>query len=327
MYRPGDRKEGNTLKKRSIIGLVLASFAIILVGCSNSKQTKESQSEVQTATSSKKEESKMIYKETKGKNVTYYTMSPDSVFGATATLIEKDGKGLLVDTQFSKTDANKIVQVAKENKIDIEKIYISYSDPDYYFGTQQIKKTFPNVKVIATVSTIERIKNTYESKLSVWSDTLKDGAPDKIVIPEEVGSSIQLGDTTFTIFGSDPAKQTLYSEEDQLLLGGILVSTDGHLFMADTKTVENQEQWIKDLNELAALEPKTVIPGHFGEGNDFSEKNIEFTSHYIEKFIDVEKESKNSEEVIEKMKKAYPNLPEGSLEMSAKVVTGEQPWE
>ena len=274
-----------------------------------------------------RKEGKMIYKEVKGQNVTYYIMNPDPVFGATATLVEKDGKGLLVDTQFSKTDADKIVQVAKEKKIEIEKVYISYSDPDYYFGAQQVKEAFPKAKIFATANTIERIKNTYENKQSVWADTLKNDAPDKIIIPEEISDKIQLGETTFTIFGNDLSKQTLYSKEDQLLLGGILVSTDGHLFMADTKTIESQEQWIKDLNELSDLEPKTVIPGHFGEGNDFSEKNIEFTSHYIEKFIEVEKESKNSEEIIEKMKKAYPDFPEGSLEMSAKVVTGEQPWE
>lgn len=268
----------------------------------------------------------MIYKKTNGQTVMYYTMNPDPIFSSTATLIEKNGKGLLVDTQFSKTDADKIVQVAKEKKIDIEKVYISYSDPDYYFGTQQIKKAFPNAKVFATAITIEQIKKTYESKLSIWSDTLKADAPDKIIIPEEINGKIQLGETTFTIFGSDLKKQTLYSEEDHLILGGILISTDGHLFMADTKTIESQEQWIKDLNELAGLKPETVIPGHFGEGNGFSEKNIEFTSHYIEKFIEVEKDSNSSEEIIEKMKKEYPDLPEGSLEMSARVVTGEQPW-
>lgn len=316
------------MKKIGFFLLALGLTSAILSACSTNTSNKESQKESQsdTSTTTTEEENTMIYTETKGKTVTYYTMNPDPVFGATATIIEKDGKGLLVDTQFSKTDADKIVQVAKEKKIDITKIYISYSDPDYYFGIDQIKKAFPNAKVTAAAPTIERIKDTYKAKLSVWSDTLKENAPDQIIIPDEATEPVSLDGTVFPIFGSDSNKQTLYSEEDHLLLGGILVSTDAHLFMADTKTVESQEKWIADLEELAALDPKTVIPGHFAEGNDFSKKNIAFTINYIKKFIEVEKDSTNSTEIIEKMKKAYPDLPEGNLEMSAKVVTGEMEW-
>lgn len=114
--------------------------------------------------------------------------------------------------------------------------------------------------MVATPATIERIQNTYEAKLAVWADTLKDGAPDEIVIPEVVEEAIVLGDTTFTIFGDDLEKQTLYNEADDLFLGGILVSTGSHLFMADTKTIESQQQWVKDLEQLEQANPKVVIP-------------------------------------------------------------------
>src|SRR5699024_2876682 len=106
-----------------------------------------------------------------------------------------------------------------------------------YFGASQITKKFPNAKLLATASNIERIKETYKAKLSVWSDTLKENAPDEIIIPEEVKDSISLEGIEFSIFGSDRKEQTLYNKEDDLLLGGILVSTGSHLFMADTKTI------------------------------------------------------------------------------------------
>ncbi|HHI9461836.1 TPA: hypothetical protein ACP9DA_000505 [Enterococcus faecalis] len=72
-----------------------------------------------------------------------------------------------------------------------------------------------------------------------------------------------------------------------------------------------------------SLSLRTVIPGHFEAGNQFMPQNIKFTKEYIEKFITAEKESKVSSEIITKMKNYYPKLPEGNLEMSAKVVTGE----
>ncbi|WEV44774.1 MBL fold metallo-hydrolase [Streptococcaceae bacterium ESL0687] len=268
-----------------------------------------------------------MYKELKGKEATYYVMNPDPVFGSTAIVIERAGKGLLVDTQFSKHDADKIVALVRDRGIEIETIYISYSDPDYYFGTDQVKKAFPNARVLATASNIERIKDSYEAKLTVWADTLKDGAPDKIIIPEEVKDKVSLEGLDFEIYGADPKKQTLYERQDKILLGGILVAVGSHLFMADTKTIESQKAWIKDLDGLLSLEPETVIPGHFRVGADFSERNIKATRDYIEKFIKVEEESQTSQEIIDKMKEIYPSLPEGSLDMSAKVVTGEMKWD
>ncbi|MBO0481144.1 MBL fold metallo-hydrolase [Candidatus Enterococcus courvalinii] len=314
------------MKKMGLFLLAISMGAVLLAACSSQNKEDNAKNSSRNSTTMTKEDTKM-YTEMKGNDVTYYTMNPDEVFGATATIIEKDGKGLLVDTQFSKTDAEKILKVAKDKNIDIQTIYISYSDPDYYFGADQIKKQFPNAKLLATAPNIDRIKETYKAKLSTWSDTLKENAPDEIILPEVVTDSINLGGTEFSIFGSDVKKQTLYNKEDSLLLGGILVSTGGHLFMADTKTIETQEQWIKDLDELTSLQPKVVIPGHFEQGNDFSAQNIEFTKGYIQKFIEVEKDSQTSSEIIENMKKAYPNLPDGSLEMSAKVVTGEMDWE
>lgn len=319
--------------KNFLTPIILVGTIFLLTACSPGKieETKANKSSKETSSSEtmkkEKADTDFIYKETKGKNVTYYTMKPDPIFGATATLIEKDGKGLLVDTQFSTDDADKIIQVAKDKKMTIEFIYLSYSDPDYYFGTQRIKEAFPNAKVMATESNVKRIEDTNQAKLAVWAETLQDKAPESIIIPEVVQDSFELAGEKFEIYGTDAVKQTLYNETDELLLGGILVSTDSHLFMADTKTIASQEQWITDLDELARLQAKTVIPGHFADGNEFAPDNIEFTKNYLRAFIEVETNSQTSGEIIEKMQQAYPNLPMGSLEMSAKVVTGEQPWE
>lgn len=269
----------------------------------------------------------MTYTTYRGNSYTYYTMEPEPIFGATATIIAREGHGLLVDTQFSKADAESIIGVARAQKINIEVIYISYSDPDYYFGAAQIKNAFPNAKVIATVNTIQRIQQTYSDKLKIWADVLKGKKPKTILIPEPVGNLISFAGQDFSIVGHDPAKQTVYNVEDKLLLGGILVATDSHLFMADTKTKDAQEGWIRSLDELISLKPQVVIPGHFKKGNHFLPENLTFTKNYIGSFIAAEQEATSSNDIIQKMQQAYPDLTTGSLEMSAKVVTGEQAWD
>lgn len=262
-----------------------------------------------------------------GKNVQYYVMNPDPIFGATAVLIEKNGKGLLVDTQFSQADAEKILRLAKEKKIEIQKIYVSYSDPDYYFGTSLIQKAFPKAKVFATEKTIQRIQDTYQKKLLVWSELLGENAPEEIIIPTAIAKELSFEGESFQITGKDPAKTVLFNANDQIILGGILISTDSHLFMADTKTIQKQNEWIDSLNDLQKLEATVVIPGHFSLGNHFTPENIHFTKQYIIDFIVAERASTTSAEIIQKMTEKYPDLAEGSLEMSAKVVTSEEPWD
>lgn len=94
-----------------------------------------------------------------------------------------------------------------------------------------------------------------------------------------------LDSNTLQIVGSDEEKQTLYQSTDKILLGGILVAGDSHLFMADTKTRESQEQWLKDLEEPTTFGATRMKPSPFASGNDFSPENIAFTKEYLERFM------------------------------------------
>lgn len=270
--------------------------------------------------------SQFLIKEFSGKKLKYQVIKPDSIMGASATLIVNKKHALLVDTQFSQKDGENIVKLAKAQNLKIDKVYISYSDPDYYFGASAIKDAYPNAKIIATAATIARIKETYKDKQSVWKSTLGKELPKNVIIPKEVEKNISFGGQNFTIFGSDPKKQTLYSKDDSILIAGPLVNTGSHLFMADTKSLGSQQKWVNDLSEIQALRAKIVIPSHFGKHETFNKNSILFTKNYINNFMSAVKTSSSSKEIIQKMKEKYPKLPMGSLEQSAKVVTGEETW-
>nr|WP_269669862.1 MBL fold hydrolase [Mammaliicoccus sciuri] len=290
-----------------------------LIACSNTTKSSGKNKDL--------DEKEIKYKLIKGEDVNYYVMPSDPIMGSASTIIEKNGKGLLIDTQFSNKDGKNIVKLAKEKSIDIEKIYISYSDPDFYFGTDIIKQNYPKAEVVATNETIKRIKNTHNKKIEIWKETLKKDTPSKIIIPKLISGNINFEEEKFDIIGSNSKKQTLYNKKDNLLVGGILTSTGSHLFMADTKDISSQKEWINNLNELERINPDVVIPGHFNKKDQFNKESIKFTKQYIEDFIDAENTSDTSKEIIKKMKDKYPELSEGSIKMSAKVVTGEQKWE
>lgn len=75
------------------------------------------------------------------------------------------------------------------------------------------------------------------------------------------------------------------------------------------------------------LKPLTVIPGHYLGERPKGDLAIKFTIDYLEKFEKALENHKDSNDVIKTMVAAYPQLAEkSSLELSAKVNTGEVKW-
>ena len=269
----------------------------------------------------------MIVKEISLNGLNYNVFQPDPVMGASMTLVEKEGEGFLIDTQFSSSDAKVVIDFMLERGIKLVKVFITHSDPDFYFGLPFILEAFPHAKSYATQETIDRIEETWQDKLKVWSEVLKEGAPTNIVIPHVENDGIDFKGQRFNIVGRDKHRTQLYNEASKVLIGGITVIADTHVFMADTKTLSSQRSWVKDLEYLETLAIDVLIPGHFGSGNRFDKENIAFTKDYINTFIKVEEKHTRSDEIITEMTSAFPDISEGALELSVKVVTGEMDWQ
>ncbi len=304
---------------------IVIALSAVLLGVTGVGVSQEGSMETQAALSNPAES--LIIKEIQGESLTYHIVTPDPIMGSTATIITAGDRAFLVDTQFSKRDAEKVVNYLKARGLRLEMIYISHGDPDYYFGLPTLLEAFPEADAYATQETIEHIAATVEAKLAVWAETLKEDAPTEISLPKAIEGEITFGDNHFLIVGNDPKRTSLYNEADRLLLGGISISADSHLFIADTKSIESQQSWIEDLIYFESLKPAIVIPGHFGAGNRFGIENIHFTKTYLERFLEAEAQFDESNAIIAYMKEYYPELNDAVLPLSAQVVTGEVEWE
>lgn len=82
------------------------------------------------------------------------------------------------------------------------------------------------------------------------------------------------------------------------------------------------------LDEMAALKPELVVPGHMKGGTQVDASTIAFTKDYLQSFERYLSTSKNSAELIDAMKKAYPQVTDGalSLDIGAKINKGEMKW-
>ncbi len=205
---------------------------------------------------------------------------------------------------------------------------ITSGDPDFYFGLQPLMKAFPNAKVVATQQVVDHIRATKDAKLAFWGPQMKDGAPTQLYVPQVLAS------TTFMIDGErvsveEPESYAAYVwiPSAKTILGGKGVSWGNHVWTADTQTPESRKQWQQTLDSMAALKPERVIPGHYLGTPPAGTGAIDFTRRYLQQFEQALTTHKESTGVINAMKKQWPNLAEeSSLELSAKVNTGEMNW-
>lgn len=260
-----------------------------------------------------------------------YNPGNNSVFPVSSEIISGPNEVVLIDAQFQNNDAQQLVDKIKKLDKKLTTIYISHSDPDYYFGLDTITKAFPDAKVVATAETVEAIKATKDGKLVYWGGVLKNEAPSKVVVPEIIkGNSFTVDGEKLEIKGLDgasPDRTYVWVPSLKAVVGGVIVSDNIHVWVADTQTKESRQNWQQTLESIKALNPKTVVPGHFTGASKLDIATVSFTQKYLQDFETAAQASKNSEELIQKVSDKYPQLDDkSSLELSAKVIKGEMQW-
>jgi len=258
-----------------------------------------------------------------------YNPGENSIFPVSSEIITGDKEAVLIDAQFQRNDAEKLVEMIKATGKTLTTVYISQSDPDFYFGLDVIRAAFPQAKVVATQATVDQINATKDGKVAFWGPQLKDNAPKSVTTPEPLkGNEFTLEGHKFEIQGVDAERTFVWIPSLKAVAGGVLVDGNNmHVWTADTQTPTSRKQWVEALDEITGLKPDVVVPGHFLPGAPKTLESVKFTRQYL---LTLEKElpkAKDSAALITAMKKHYPQLKDdSSLELSAKVLKGEMKW-
>lgn len=258
-----------------------------------------------------------------------YNPGENSIFPVSSEIITGEKEAVLIDAQFQRNDAEKLVEMIKATGKKLTTVYISQSDPDFYFGLDVIRAAFPEAKVVATQATVNQINATKDGKVAFWGPQLKDNAPKSVTTPEPLkGNEFTLEGHKFEIQGVDAERTFVWIPSLKTVVGGVLVNGDNmHVWTADTQTATARKQWVEALDEITGLKPDVVVPGHFLTDAPKTLESVKFTRQYL---LTLEKElpkAKDSAALITAMKKHYPQLKDdSSLELSAKVLKGEMKW-
>ena len=260
-----------------------------------------------------------------------YNPGASGIFPVSSELITGKTDAIVIDAQFDRASAGQLLKKVQGSGKKLTTIYISHGDPDYYFGLEVLTAAYPDAKVVAPAPVVAHIKATMDGKLAFWGPKLGANAPKQLIVPEPLeGNTLTLEGRKLEVIGLDgasPDRTFVWIPSLKAVVGGVLVVGNEHVWTADTQTLASRQQWIKMLDQISALHPQVVVPGHFSAGAPQNIASVRFTKDYLKTYEAETAKAKDSAALIEAMKKHYPNLDGvSSLELGAKVSKGEMKW-
>jgi glyoxylase-like metal-dependent hydrolase (beta-lactamase superfamily II) len=248
-------------------------------------------------------------------------------------LITGASEAVLIDGGFTYPDGRAVVDAIKATGKKLTTIYVSQSDPDYYFSVKPIKDAFPGARVIAAPETVAAIKGTVEKKLAVWGPQLKENGPQTladVVIPEVFdGKSLTVDGETIEIVNAEGLanRRYLFVPSLNAVFGGVMLFAGVHVWTADTQTKEQRAAWIANLEKIAARKPAVVVPGHMTPTSPTDISGVEHTKAYLVAFEQELTKAKDAAALKAAMETRFPGLGMGiALDIGSKVATGEMKW-
>jgi glyoxylase-like metal-dependent hydrolase (beta-lactamase superfamily II) len=258
------------------------------------------------------------------------TSPPDGI-SVNSTLIYGDKDAILIDAQFRLSDAHRLVATILESKKNLTTVYVTHPHPDHYFGLVVMRQAFPNAKFVALPKVVEGIKASWQNRVNAWKPQYGDNIPSVAIIPEALeGNTLTLEGETLKVFGplqGDSAGDNSFVWIPSLkaIVGGDTLFSGAHFVYAPMSAAQKRD-WMSTIDQMAALKPEIVIPGHqvAGAPNDVSV--LVFMKKYMQDSDAAQASSKTADEFRSKMKSLYPDLGiDGLLNISAQAAFPTKP--
>lgn len=241
-------------------------------------------------------------------------------------------EAVLIDGGFTLPDGRIVAEAVKATGRTLTSIYVSQSDPDYYFGLGPIKAAFPDAQVLAAPETIAAINGNVEKKLATWAPQLGDNGPKTladIVMPtafEETSLAVDGQAIDIVTANGLANRRYLWVPSLSAIFGGVMIFSGVHVWTADTPA-EARGAWARELDEMLLWEPAIVVPGHMTPDAPTGRAAILYTKEYLQAFEQELARAVGSAGLIAAMTARYPDAGMGvALQIGAKVATGEMAW-
>jgi glyoxylase-like metal-dependent hydrolase (beta-lactamase superfamily II) len=233
-------------------------------------------------------------------------------YDVNSTMISGEKDMILIDPQFSLSEAHRLAAEILESKKNLTTIYITHPHPDHLFGLAVLRVAFPSARIVALPDTVKAAKTGWPARQKFWFPTYGANIPGpEPVLPEELTTPVltlegQEFPVTGPVQGDDgPGNSFVYVPSLKAVVTGDIVFD--HVYFGVPKAPARQE-WAKTIDQIVALKPAILIPGHEGPGATHDMKAIDFMRKYMADWDADVAASKNADEMKTKVLAQYPGL-------------------
>jgi glyoxylase-like metal-dependent hydrolase (beta-lactamase superfamily II) len=235
-----------------------------------------------------------------------------SGYDVNSTMISGDKDMIVIDPQFSLSEAHKLAAEILESKKNLTLIYTTHPHPDHLFGLAVLKPAFPNARAVALPATATAAKTAWPARQKFWLPTYGNNIPGpEPVVPEELTTpELTLEGEQFPITGGvqgadGPGNSFTWIPSLKAVVTGDIVFDHVYFGVPRDKA---REAWSKTIDQITALQPAIVVPGHEGPGATRDMRSIQWMKKYIADWDANVAASKNAAEMKQKVLAEYPGL-------------------
>jgi len=233
-------------------------------------------------------------------------------YDVNSTLIIGERDMLVIDPQFSLSEAHKLAAAILETKKRLVTIYSTHAHPDHLFGLAVLKQAFPEARIVALPATVNAAKTGWPARQKFWFPVYGSNIPGpEPVLPDELAAPVlTLEGEDFPITGGvqgadGPGNSFIWVPSLKAVITGDIVFDRAYFGVPRDAAREN---WRKTIDQIAALKPAVVVPGHEGRGATRDMRSIEFMKQYIADWDANVARSKTAAEMRANVLKQYPGL-------------------
>ncbi len=236
--------------------------------------------------------------------VDVFTAQADG-FLVTSTLVSGEKDAVLIDTQFTLSEARRLAARVLESKKNLKTIFITHAHPDHFFGLEVLKAQFPNAEVITTQSALEEMKAITPGKLAQWKPLYGANLTSAPVFPKALAADhLELEGQRLELIsleaGESEAATVVWIPSVKTAVVGDLAYNNVHVWLAGTDAAR-RDSWMKNLAKVKALGPQVVVAGHEVPEAKRTVAVLDDTTAYLKDFNAVLAQSKTAEEVEKRM--------------------------